>query len=220
MNDKKQAQLQENLRTLLIAALAKNKMQATDAQIEQLTQLLLLIKKWNRVFNLTTIVADQAMVDLHIIDSLRALPYVHGNQLLDVGSGAGLPGLPLAIMQPDQHWTLLDKSAKKSRFLVQAVATLGLKHVTVVNERAQDFHPSAGFDHILSRAFAELSQFLTWTAHLLAPNGVWIAMKGKYPQAELAKIPAQTALVRAISLTSPAINIERHLLFFKKRNQS
>lgn len=205
------------LKSLLATALTKNQLAVTPSQLSQLVQYLKLIQKWNRVINLTSLIEDEEMVNLHIIDSLMVLPYLNGNRHIDIGSGAGLPGIPLAIMQPEKHWTLLDKSSKKSHFLVQVIAELGLTHVEVINKRVQEFHPSHCFDSILSRAFTDLGQFLAWTAHLLCRDGVFIAMKGKFPEKEIAELPTQFTLGKTIRVDIHGLAIERHILCFHCR---
>jgi 16S rRNA (guanine527-N7)-methyltransferase len=170
------------------------------------------MQAWDRVFNLTTITGPRDQVYLHLIDSLVVRPYLHGNRLLDVGSGAGLPGIPLAIANPQQQWVLLDKNSKKTRFLVQVVAELKLNNVKVVHGRSEDFHPEQCFDSILSRALGTLCLFAETTKHLLCPDGRLIAMKGKYPQEELDEIPSHVELWDITRLTIQGTDIERHIV--------
>lgn len=205
---------------LLAQALAENEIAATALQIEKLMHFLKLLEKWNRVFNLTALQTPKEMVYLHIIDSLTLLPHIEGKRILDVGSGGGLPGVPLAIMQPDKQWVLLDKSQKKTRFLMQLKAELQLDNVDVMVNRVEDFNASQCFDTILARAFAELGQFLRASAHLLCPDGLWIAMKGKYPEQELANLPKSVTLVQSIPVQIKGIEVNRHLLFFRMAPES
>jgi 16S rRNA (guanine527-N7)-methyltransferase len=179
---------------------------------EQLVQYLELILTWNRVINLTSITEPHDMVYLHIIDSLSVSPYLHGKHMLDVGTGAGLPGIPLAIMNPEQHWVLLDKNSKKTRFLTQAIAELKLNAVTAVHSRSEDFKPSHCFDSILSRAFGTIRLFAETTGHLLCPNGKLIAMKGKYPEEEINDIPKSFIVEDITRLELNGMDVERHIV--------
>lgn len=150
-----------------------------------LMQYLLLLKKWNQAYNLTAIRDLPSMVTRHVLDSLTIQPYVQGQRLLDVGSGAGLPGIPLAIMNPSLDVVLLDSNGKKTRFLGEVKRTLSLANVQIVQTRVENYETSSLFDTITSRAFSELQQFIQWSQHLIAPQGIWLAMKGHYPQSEL-----------------------------------
>jgi 16S rRNA (guanine527-N7)-methyltransferase len=204
---------------LLKAAAGANKLSLTEEQQRQLIQYLELIREWNRVYNLTTITHARDMVYLHLIDSLLVLPFLHGTRLLDVGSGAGLPGIPLAVVQPERQWVLMDKVAKKARFMTQAVAELGLKNVEVVQARCEEFHCEPGFDSILSRAFGTLGLFTETTQHLLAPNGIWLALKGKYPEDEVLALPTGIELVRNKRLDLKGMNVERHVMMLKRNDR-
>lgn len=200
------------LNHLLKKALIENNITLNESAQHKLIQYLELMKTWNRVFNLTTITNAEEMVYLHLIDSLVVSPFLHGNRLLDVGSGAGLPGIPLAIVNPDQQWVLLDKNNKKTRFLTQAIAELGLTNAQAINSRCEDFHPNQRFDSILSRAFGTIQMFAETTRHLLCPNGKLIAMKGKYPEDELKTIPDPYAMQDVTRLDIQGIKIERHIV--------
>ena len=202
---------------LLTQALKENNIVVAEHALQQLTQYLDLIHRWNKVFNLTTITAPREMVYLHLIDSLAVQPFVTGKRCLDVGSGAGLPGIPLAIINPEQHWTLLDKNNKKTRFLTQACAELGLKNAEVAHARCEDFQPTQCFDNILSRAFGTLRLFAESTAHLLCAHGQFIAMKGKYPQEEINDLPAQFLLQKTAQLDIKGISVERHIICLAKK---
>lgn len=202
---------------LLTDALTRNQLTASQKTCAQWLHYLDLIKEWNNVFNLTTIHDPKEMVYLHLIDSLVIAPFLHGNRLLDVGSGAGLPGIPLAILNPTQHWVLLDKNSKKTRFLTQAVAELSLTNVEVVHARCEDFHPTTSFDSILSRAYGSLHLFATSTLHLLDQDGMLLAMKGKYPNDELNDLPDSVVVNDTKRLTIKGIDIERHLVCLRKK---
>lgn len=159
-----------------------------NAICEPLLQYLHLLNKWNVAYNLTAVRDLPSMVSKHAIDSLAILQWVQGNRILDVGTGAGLPGIPLAIALPTVHFTLLDSNGKKTRFLHEVKRQLGLKNVDIVQSRVENFHPDPGFDTVISRAFSNLEQMLHWTQHVIAPNGLWLAMKGRYPDEELTAI--------------------------------
>lgn len=149
---------------------------------------LLLLQKWNKAYNLTAIRDLDSMVTRHILDSLTIKTWVTGRRILDVGSGAGLPGIPLALTMPDTHFILADSNGKKTRFMQEAKRVLQLHNVEVIHTRIEDYHPEAGFDTILTRAFSDLSKMLSLTQHLLNPTGQWLAMKGLYPDEELRQI--------------------------------
>lgn len=196
----------------LTTALEQNNIVISNGMTVSLQHYLELMLKWNNMYNLTAITDPHEMIYLHLVDSLIIAPYVQGKQCLDLGTGAGLPGIPLAIIHPDQQWTLVDKNSKKTRFLIQAVAELGLKNVQVVHFRGEEFHPAHGFDSILSRAFGSLRLFVETTKHLLNPNGELIAMKGKYPDDELADLPAKVSVQSVQRIDINGIDIERHLV--------
>lgn len=171
-----------------------------------------LLETWNRKFNLTAVRDPVEMVPRHILDSLAVGPHLPPGRLLDVGTGAGLPGIPLALRYPERQFTLLDSNGKKTRFVNQAVMMLGIDNVEVVKERVERYRPASGFEIIVSRAFASLADFVTGTRHLLAPGGAWLAMKGVYPDEEIAALPAGVALQDAHRLRVPGLTGERHLL--------
>lgn len=151
-------------------------------------QYLLLLQKWNQSYNLTAIRDLDTMVSRHILDSLAILPWIKGTRLLDVGTGAGLPGIPLALANPELQIVLLDSNGKKIRFLQEVKRKLPLPNVEVIQTRVENYHPSFDFDTVTSRAFSELAQMIHWTQHLITNEGIWLAMKGRYPETELASI--------------------------------
>jgi 16S rRNA (guanine527-N7)-methyltransferase len=172
-----------------------------------------LIAKWNRVHNLTAVRETTQMVVLHLLDSLSALPHLEGARtILDVGSGPGLPGIPVAIARPDTHVTLLDSSHKKCTFLEQARTELGLANVTVVCDRVGEWHPAQKFDAVISRAFSELADFVAQAHHLVAPGGRLIAMKGVYPFDEIARVPASHRVTQVLEVHVPKLEAKRHLV--------
>ncbi|ASP37890.1 16S rRNA (guanine(527)-N(7))-methyltransferase RsmG [Bacterioplanes sanyensis] len=185
----------------------------TDAQLQQLMDYLQLLLKWNKAYNLTAIREPAEMVSLHLLDSLAVHKALGSAQrIADVGTGPGLPGIVLAIMNPDRDFTLLDSNGKKTRFLFQAKTSLKLPHVTIVNERVEAYQPAQPFDMIVSRAFASLYDMTHWCQHLCAPQGYFLAMKGQYPHQEIADLENRFAVVDAQAVTIPGVEAERHLL--------
>lgn len=179
------------------------------------------MSRWNRVYNLTAVRDPQAMLAAHLLDSLAAAPWLTGPRLLDIGSGAGLPGIPLAIARPELHFTLLDSSAKRTRFMQQMIAELGLNNVTLAHTRVEDFSVlEPGFACAVSRAFAALPVLVEPAARLLAPHGRLLAYKGVYPAAELEALPdgdgGGLRLVEVVRLTVPGLAAERHLVHLQK----
>lgn len=169
-----------------------------------------LLAQWNRAYNLTAVRDPEAMVARHLLDSLALLPFVDGATLVDLGSGAGLPGIPLAIARPDLAVTLIESNGKKVRFLREAARTLPLPNVTVREARIQD---AAGpFDSVTVRAFASLADMLSWGGHLLAPNGRWLAMKGRIDPDEIAAIPEGFRIIAVHPLEVPGVDGERHVV--------
>jgi 16S rRNA (guanine527-N7)-methyltransferase len=173
---------------------------------------LALLDKWNRVYNLTAVRDVERMVSHHLLDSLAAVPYFQAEAVLDVGSGGGLPGIPLAIVRPELQVTLIDSVAKKTAFLLQAKAELGLANLNVVTGRVEDFRPETGFDIITSRAFSDLKEFVTLTRHLLNPGGQWLAMKGLMPHEEIVLLPAWAKVSANHALQVPGLDARRHLI--------
>ena len=173
---------------------------------------LALLDKWNRVYNLTAVRDVERMVSHHLLDSLAAVPLFQAESVLDVGSGGGLPGIPLAIARPELQVTVIDSIAKKTAFLLQAKAELGLANLNVVTRRVEDFHPPAKFDVITSRAFSDLREFVTLTRHLLGPGGRWLAMKGLIPHEEIDFLPDWVRVSANHELRVPGLEASRHLI--------
>jgi 16S rRNA (guanine527-N7)-methyltransferase len=187
-----------------------------EGGIDRLAQYLRLLEKWNRVHNLTAVRDPGQMVALHVLDSLSILPHVaKARTLVDVGTGAGLPGIPLAIARPELHVTLLDSSHKKATFLEQARVELKLGNVEVACERVERWHPQAKFDVVVSRAFAELADFVQGARHLVAPGGALLAMKGVHPFDEIARLPAGCRLEQVVELSVPTLEAKRHLVLLR-----
>lgn len=174
-----------------------------------------LLGKWNKTYNLTAIREPERMLSHHLLDSLAILPHVGPAPLLDVGSGAGLPGIPLAIARPDLQVTLLDGVDKKCAFMRQASIQLGLGNISVVHARVEAWRPGQRFGQIVSRAFSELAEFVALTAHLLAEGGRWLAMKGTRPDTELARLEG-ARLAQCVPLRVPGLDAERHLLILER----
>ncbi len=196
---------------VLQAGLAALGIRPEARQIERWLAHLALVARWNRIDNLTAIRDPRAMLAQHLLDSLSVAPHLRGRRLVDVGSGAGFPGLPLAILHPDWPVVLLDAAAKRVRFLRQAVLELGLDNVTVVQARVADWTPPAPADEVISRAFAPLDRFVAGARHLLAPGGRLLAMKGAVPAAELSALPRGIAYT-VTPLTVPGLPARRHLI--------
>lgn len=182
---------------------------------ERLLNYVALLEKWNDVYNLTAVRGARNIVIHHLLDSLSVLPYVAGDTMLDVGSGAGLPGIPLAVVRPQTQVTLLDAREKKTAFLRQAVIELGLRNAEVVCGRIERYFPSARFAVVISRAFSDLRKFVELAGRLCAPNGVLAAMKGRYAPAELARLPSAFALEKALAIAVPGLCAERHLILLQ-----
>lgn len=175
-----------------------------------------LIEKWNRIHNLTAVRETEQMVVLHLLDSLSLLPHLGAaHTLADVGTGPGFPGIPLAIARLELQVTLLDSSHKKCAFLEQAKGELKLTNVTVVCDRVEQWKPARLFDAVVSRAFAELPDFVAQAKHLVAPGGRLLAMKGVYPFEEIARVPASHRVAQVLELHVPSLDAKRHLVFLE-----
>lgn len=198
----------------IVDGLAAMKIELSGAARHRLLAHLQLIEKWNRVHNLTAIRETGQMVVLHLLDSLSVLPHMgNARSVLDVGAGPGFPGIPLAIADPGLEVTLLDSSHKKCAFLEQAKGELGLDNVSVVCERVEQWKPARLFDVVVSRAFAELSDFVAQANHLVAPGGRMLAMKGIYPFEEIARVPSSHRVAQVLELQVPSLEAKRHLVF-------
>jgi 16S rRNA (guanine527-N7)-methyltransferase len=194
----------------LASGLAALAIALDQEQQRRLLDYLALLDKWNHAYNLTAIRDPGEMVRRQLLDSLSILPLVRGQRVLDVGTGPGLPGIPLAIALPGVHFTLLDSNGKKTRFVQQAVLELGLKNVAVVQGRVEAFRPAAGFDTITARAFADLPRMLGLVGHLLADGGELLAMKGTIPHQEIAALEATGVHIEVRTLVVPGDPAERH----------
>lgn len=183
----------------------------SDKQVQGLLQYLALLRKWNKVYALVSRRKGDDWVARHLLDSLAVLPYISGSRVIDVGSGAGLPGIPLALMCPDRHFTLLDSNNKKTRFMTQAVIELGLKNVDIKHCRVEALDAGTGFDSVFSRAFATISDMLAIAGHLASDEGKFLAMKGVFPEEELAALPSGYHAEAVHVLRVPFEDGHRHL---------
>jgi 16S rRNA (guanine527-N7)-methyltransferase len=204
---------------LLAAGIAEMGLDVTSKQQQKLLQYLSLLQKWNKVYNLTAVREPLEMVTLHLLDSLSVLPHISAKNLLDVGSGGGLPGIVLAICMPHLQVTTIDTVQKKAIFMRQVKGELGLDNLQVMHGRVESYQSSEKFEVIVSRAFSELALFVNLTKHLLAQKGRWLAMKGRMPQGELDVVVLENLDVKVntiIPLTVAGLDAERHLLILEK----
>lgn len=182
------------------------------ASVQKLADYLALLQKWNQVYNLTAVRDPEQMVYRHILDSLSVVPYLHGKRVLDIGTGAGLPGIPLAVACPERDFVLLDSNAKKIRFVTQAIAMLQLQNARAVVERAEKLDTSEKFDTLISRALGGIADMLAVAGRLCAPGGRFLAMKGVYPQEELAALPPGYEMLAVEALQVPGLDGKRHVV--------
>lgn len=188
----------------------------SDTQHRQLLDYLGLLIKWNKAYNLTAVRNPDEMVSRHLLDSLSVVPFIDGPRWLDVGSGGGMPGIPLAIMFPQASVALLDSNGKKSRFQTQVKLELKLDNLEVIHSRAESYQPAEPFTGIISRAFSSLEDFTGWTRHMGDTDTRWLAMKGLHPTAELVALPADFRLDSAQALAVPGCQGQRHLLILRR----
>ncbi|VEC02135.1 Ribosomal RNA small subunit methyltransferase G [Cedecea lapagei] len=186
-----------------------------EKQQQQLVGYVSLLDKWNKAYNLTSVRNPDEMLVRHILDSIVVEPHLQGNRFIDVGTGPGLPGIPLAIVRPDSHFTLLDSLGKRVRFLRQVQHELKLDNVTPVQSRVEEFPAEPPFDGVISRAFASLSDMVNWCHHLPGENGRFYALKGVRPDEEIAELPAGFSVENIVKLNVPSLEGERHLVLIK-----
>ena len=183
-----------------------------EKQLKQLKQYVAMLERWNKTYNLTAVRDPKDMIPLHIFDSLVVADYISGESCLDVGSGAGLPTIPLAIMQTDREFMSLDTNGKKTRFVQQAIIELGLTNAQVTQTRIENWQAAKPFDAIISRAFSSIYDFVTASSQHLSKDGMLYAMKGQYPDGEMQYLPKQYALSKSHQLSVPFVDGDRHLL--------
>lgn len=206
--------MSEELVSILKQGLLELEIDLDENRQAKLLQYLDLLQKWNKVYNLTAIRNPQQMVTHHLLDSLAVMPHLWPGKWLDVGCGAGIPGLILAIARPEWTFTLLDSNSKKTSFVQQAVIALELKNVQVICGRVEDASVTIKFDGIISRAFAEVADFVNLTRHLLAEKGRWAAMKGA-PEQELKRLPGGVSIERIVQLKVTGLDAARCLVILK-----
>lgn len=210
------ADLQKNLMEKLNFLLKNTALLPTNLQKERLVQLVLLLNKWNKAYNLTSVRDPMEMLVKHTLDSIVVSPYLQGNIFIDVGTGPGLPGLPLAIINSDKKFFLLDSLGKRISFIRNAVRELELTNVEPVLSRVEEFKPDHQFDGVLSRAFASLKDMTEWCQHLLTDQGFFYALKGQYNMEEVSALSAQFSVDKIIELNVPELVGKRHLVLLKK----
>lgn len=187
----------------------------TDHQKNQLIAYVDMLHKWNKAYNLTSVRDPNEMLVRHILDSIVVAPHLQGKRFIDVGTGPGLPGIPLSIVRPDAHFTLLDSLGKRVRFLRQVQHELALTNITPVQSRVEEFPSEPPFDGVISRAFASLNDMVSWCHHLPGQNGRFYALKGQLPEDEIASLPAEFSVESVEKLRVPQLDGERHLVVIK-----
>lgn len=203
----------QNLEEQLINGAYKLGLSLSPEVVTQFFKFHELLIKWNKAYNLTAITDPQEIISHHFLDSLSIIPYIKGHFVLDIGSGAGFPGLPCALILKDKQFCLLDSNGKKTRFMTQVVAELNLPNVTIVQSRVEKYHPSQCFDTITARAFSSIETIISQTSHLICPQGELLVMKGIYPKEEMENIKTSSQIIR---LNVPGLTAERHLVCIKR----
>jgi 16S rRNA (guanine527-N7)-methyltransferase len=208
------------LKTKLIQLISKTDLQISEEQVDQLIGYVEMLNKWNKAYNLTSVREPEVMLVKHIMDSIVVSPYLQqakeiNNNFIDVGTGPGLPGIPLAIVNPKLKFTLLDSLGKRVRFLKQVKFELGLTNIEPVQSRVEEF--SGEFAGILSRAFASITDMVEWSHHLLAKDGYFFALKGQLSKEEIEALPEFVKVESSIQLEVPELDGERHLVLLKQR---
>jgi 16S rRNA (guanine527-N7)-methyltransferase len=207
-----------DLRERLAAGAGDLGLALSGAQFDALLTLLGELGDWSGRFNLTAIRNPADMLTKHVLDSLSIHAHLRGDAVADVGTGAGFPGLPLAVVDPQRRFTLIEATAKKARFVEHAVARLALANVEVVNQRAERYRPTAAFDSVVTRALGELAEFVRLAGHLCAPDGWLLAMKGKSPESEINRLPRGWRVAALRRLHVPGLDAERHLVALARSN--
>ncbi len=205
----------KQLYTELSTQLTQNHLSVNEPTAKKLVEYLLLLHKWNQIHNLTSVRNPINMVSRHIIDSLTIAPYLQGPHIIDIGTGAGLPGIPLALTQPQYHFALLDSNGKKTRFLTHVLQTLAISNAEVISSRVEKYQPEICFNTLVSRAFSHLNDFLIKTQHLCCEKGIFLAMKGQYPSEEIKELDSHFKLLETKSLEIAGLDEKRHLLIVR-----
>lgn len=200
--------LHERLQQLL----GQTSLEISPLQCQQLTTYVELLNKWNKAYNLTSVRDPMQMLVKHIVDSLVVSPHLEGSHFIDVGTGPGLPGIPLAIANPESHFVLLDSLGKRLRFLTQVKSTLKLDNITLVQSRVEQYQPEQALDGVISRAFASLSDMVNWCSHLIEPGHQFYALKGQYPEQEIAGLDDSVKVSSVEVLQVPELEGDRHLV--------
>jgi 16S rRNA (guanine527-N7)-methyltransferase len=193
----------------------QNRLTFSEPILEKLTDYLLLLEKWNQVYNLTSIRNPSQMIPKHILDSLSISPYLRGTRILDVGTGAGLPGIPLALTHPNSHFTLLDSNGKKTRFLTHVIQQLGVSNIDIIQNRVEQFQADICFDTIITRAFTSLTDFLKKTHHLACQTGIFLSMKGQHPTQEINELDSNFSIISINPIQISGLNEKRHVIVIK-----
>ncbi|MEG3765797.1 16S rRNA (guanine(527)-N(7))-methyltransferase RsmG [Alteromonas sp. 14N.309.X.WAT.G.H12] len=204
------------LNDILISGCEKLQLGVSGLQAEQLVNYVLNMHKWNKAYNLTSVRDPEQMMVKHILDSLAVTPFITANKVIDVGTGPGLPGMPLAILHPSVSFTLLDSLGKRVRFMKQCAYELGLSNVSPVHSRVEEHIPESPYDIVLSRAFASLKDMLHWCQHLVDSSGVFLALKGQFPQSEIDEVSDHFQIESVSELKIPDLIGERHLVTIRK----
>jgi 16S rRNA (guanine527-N7)-methyltransferase len=211
------SKLEEDLLSLLKNKLEQTDIEVTEQQQKKLIDFVVMMNKWNKAYNLTSVRDPQEMVLKHLLDSIVIAPYITEKTYIDVGTGPGLPGIPLAIIHPDKTFILLDSLGKRVRFMKQVAHELQINNIQPVQSRVEDYVSALSIDGVLSRAFASLKDMLHWCQHLVDSSGYFMALKGQLPQQEIDDLPAEFILKEVIKLSVPGVEGDRHLIKIQKK---
>lgn len=206
------------LRTQLDSLIAQTTLEVSEQQRDQLVGYVEMLNKWNKAYNLTSVRDPQEMLIKHIMDSIVVSTHLQGNSFIDVGTGPGLPGIPLSIMNPDKQFVLLDSLGKRIRFIKQVLHELKIENVTPVQSRVEEYQPEERFDAVLSRAFASMTDMVEWCHHLpKTDGGCFLALKGQLPQSEIEQLPEWCSVTDIKALSVPQLEGERHLVILSRK---